>query len=121
MSLDLRRQARERGGAVGPGHTPRDLDAALDQRGEIGERARLEVGAPHAGAGQRLSRVGQVVVGLPAHRLQECDALARPSQGLSDGLGLDERLELFEAFSSQSRAHLLKQERPNTVELQCFE
>ena len=35
--------------------------------------------------------------------------------------GLDERVEPLEALPSQSRAHLLKQERPDTVELQCFE
>ena len=116
---DARRASAGR--AFDPGHAPRDLDPAFDERRQVGERAGLEVGAADPGAGQRLPRVGKVVVGLAADRLEERDALARPGQGLADAGRLDERLEPFEAFPPQSRAHLLKQERPDTVELQYFE
>ena len=54
--------------ALGARHAPGDLDAALDERGDVEEGARLEVQALDAGGGQGLGEVGQVVVGLAAER-----------------------------------------------------
>jgi hypothetical protein len=79
------------------------------------------VGAADASAGQRLSRVEEVVVRLPPDCFQERHAFARAGERQPDSRGLDERVQPLEAFAPQSRAHLLQQERPNTVELQYFE
>ena len=118
--LDARSQARERGSPVHAGDATRDLDAALDERGQVGERARLEVAAPDPGAGERLLGVREVVVRLAAELPEERDALARPRQGAPDGLRLDQRGEPLEPGTPRTRAHLLEQEGANAIEFQCF-
>ena len=64
-----RRRARASPGAPSAaGHAPGDLDAALDERGHVEQRARLQVHALHARRGQQLRHVGQVVIRLAAKR-----------------------------------------------------
>ena len=98
--LHLGGEARQAGGAVHPGHPAGDLDAALDERGEIRERPGLEVGSPHPGPREGLGRVGEVVVGLAADDPEERHPLARPGQGLPDGRRLGEGLEGLQASPS---------------------
>ena len=118
--LDARSQARERGSPVDAGDPTRDLDAALDERGQVGERPRLEVAAPDPGAGERLLGVREVVVRLAAELPEERNTLARPRQGAPDGLRLDQRSEPFEPGTPRTGAHLLEQKGENAIELQCF-
>ena len=121
VSSHLGGEAREAGGAVHPGHPAGDLDPALDERGEIRERPGIEVSPPHPGPGQGLGRVGEVVIGLAADDLEKRHPFARPGQGLADGGRLGERPERLQASAPLDGPRLLQEERPDAVELQCFE
>ena len=95
--LDLGRQAGEPRGAFDPGHAPGDLDAAFDERGQVGERAGLEVGPADPGARQGLARVGEVVVGLAADARGGAPPPRWSGPGLPDAGRLGERPEPFQA------------------------
>ena len=114
----FRGQAREAGCVFGAGDPARDLDAALDERREVGERPRLEVGAARPGHGQGPGGVGQVVVGLAAEGPEECHTLPGAGQGVADGARIGLRLEARQAGEALHGPGLLQKQRTDLVEFE---
>ena len=115
---DARSEAGEAGSVLRFPHPPADLDAALDERRHVEEHARLEVVALHPGRGEGLGEIGKVVVRLPAGSAQECNAFARPREGLLDLARPGGRLEALQAVAAGGRARLHQEQGPDLVELQ---